>query len=101
MDPGTFVFCPLACTQMAMRDKLMVTWRTGKGIDWGEHSELFHKSVCRFFTPFYEGMLVKILPPDVRAVLEGGGSHADVGCGFGLSCFLLAKAFPKASVEGF
>ena len=37
----------------------------------------------------------------VMAKLEGGGTVADVGCGYGWSTVLMAQAFPKAQFVGY
>jgi SAM-dependent methyltransferase len=83
----------------------MVTAFKGNGaIPWGEHFEALYSATARFFRPGYRTNLVANWIPAMTGVAEkltAGGSVADVGCGFGHSCTVLAKAFPNAQVHGF
>jgi SAM-dependent methyltransferase len=90
----------------AMRAEPKVTeaFRTGKGVGWHEHDpNLFHGTE-RFFRPGYNANLVNAWIPaleGVQAKLEGGARVADIGCGFGASTIIMAKAFPKSTFVGF
>ncbi|MFN0089231.1 MAG: class I SAM-dependent methyltransferase [Acidimicrobiales bacterium] len=84
--------------------KLVEAFRGGGGLAWGEHHPSMYKAVARFFRPGYRTNLTANWIPaldGVAAKLAAGGSVADVGCGFGHSCVVLAEAFPQAEVYGY
>jgi SAM-dependent methyltransferase len=84
-------------------DKVEGAFRTGEGIDWGEHDPHMFCGVERFFGPSYRaGLLADWIPSleGVREKLEAGGRVADVGCGHGSTAILLAQAFPRATIVG-
>lgn len=77
--------------------------RTGRGVDWGEHDDNLFQGTDRFFRPNYIGNLVDSWLPaldGVVAELETGARVADVGCGYGSSTILMAKAFPNSTFVG-
>lgn len=83
---------------------LMDAFRTGEGVGWGEHSQALFEGTAKFFRPGYTAALV----PEWLASLDGmveklqrGASVADVGCGYGHSTMLMAKAFPASRFHGF
>ncbi|WP_416908521.1 MAG: class I SAM-dependent methyltransferase [Polymorphobacter sp.] len=79
------------------------TFRSGKGRPWGNLSTCSICAVDRFFRPGYEAMLVAEWIPaleGVTAKLEAGGKVADIGCGYGSSTLLMAKAFPNSEFIG-
>jgi len=84
--------------------KITEAFRTGDGVGWHEHDhDLFHGTE-RFFRPGYSAHLVgKWLPAltGVEQKLQSGAVVADVGCGYGSSTILMAKAFPKSTFYGF
>lgn len=79
-------------------------FRTGAGLEWGDHdSGLFHGTE-RFFGPNYATHLVKSWIPALDGVedkLKRGIEVADVGCGHGISTILMAKAYPKSHFVGY
>ncbi|HET9733361.1 MAG TPA: class I SAM-dependent methyltransferase [Acidimicrobiales bacterium] len=82
-------------------DRLSETFLTGDGIGWGEHHADLHDGVARFS----RSSLSVALPGWVTAAgvagrLDEGGKALDVGCGQGSALVALAKAFPRAHVEG-
>lgn len=86
--------------------KIEAAFKTGKGLGWHEHDVCLFRGTERFFRPGYQANLVSSWIPAlsdgaVKAMLEQGGSVADVGCGHGASTILMAQAFPKAHVHGF
>jgi SAM-dependent methyltransferase len=105
-DSPAFVAGGFQAMTAAMRaaPKVVEAFRTGKGLGWHEHDpELFHGTE-RFFRPGYEANLVQSWIPALngtRAKLEHGARVADVGCGFGASTIILAKAFPRSHFVGF
>jgi 2-polyprenyl-3-methyl-5-hydroxy-6-metoxy-1,4-benzoquinol methylase len=86
------------------RDRLMEAFRTGRGMDWGEHSPCLFHGTARFFGPTYRGNLVNAWIPALEGVeerLRRGAKVADVGCGFGISTTLMAQAYPRCQFYGF
>ena len=78
--------------------------RTGKGMHWGEHDHGLFTGTARFFKPGYMGNLVQSWIPALTGMddkLTRGGVVADVGCGFGVSTLIMAKAFPNSRFLGF
>lgn len=99
--PGAFQV--IAATFMA-EPKLEQRFRSGKGLGWAEHDHRLFEGTERFFRPNYAGNLVNSWIPaldGVEAKLKAGAKVADVGCGFGSSTILMAKAYPKSTFVGF
>ena len=79
-------------------------FRTGKGMEWGEHHPCLFHGTERFFRAGYNANLLTAWLPaldGVVAKLEGGARAADVGCGHGASTILMAKAFPNSHFVGY
>jgi SAM-dependent methyltransferase len=79
-------------------------FRTGKGMEWGEHHPCLFHGTERFFRAGYNANLLTSWLPALDgmvAKLERGGRAADVGCGHGASTILMAKAFPKSHFVGY
>jgi SAM-dependent methyltransferase len=84
--------------------KITERFRTGQGLPWGEHDKSLFEGTERFFRPYYNANLVSSWIPaldGVEAKLKRGAKVADVGCGFGASTILMAKAFPNSQFIGF
>jgi SAM-dependent methyltransferase len=84
--------------------KVAEAFRTGRGLGWHEHDPDLFEGTERFFRPGYEGNLVQSWIPSlqgVKAKLDSGATVADIGCGFGASTIIMAKAFPKSKFVGF
>jgi SAM-dependent methyltransferase len=84
--------------------KALEAFRTGKGVAWGDHDERLHCGVAAFYRNGYQASLVPHWLPALDGVveqLEAGISVADIGCGFGYSTVLMAKAFPQSRFYGF
>ena len=84
--------------------KAIAAFRTGAGVAWGEHDDRLHCGVAAFYRNGYQASLVPQWLPaldGVVAQLEAGISVADVGCGFGHSTVLMARAFPQSRFYGF
>ncbi|WP_069467259.1 class I SAM-dependent methyltransferase [Actinacidiphila rubida] len=85
-------------------DVLMDAFRTGEGVGWGEHAPALFEGTAKFFRPGYAASLVPEWLASMDGVVEklrGGAKVADVGCGFGHSTMLMAKAFPRSHFHGF
>lgn len=84
--------------------KAIEAFRTGSGIAWSEHDDRLHCGVAAFYRNGYKASLVPQWLPALDGVvkqLEAGISVADVGCGFGHSTVLMARAFPQSRFYGF
>jgi SAM-dependent methyltransferase len=90
--------------------KILDVFKTGKGVAWGEHDKDLYPATERFFRPAYTANLVSSWIPaldngKVEQRLkqqEGGGPKvADIGCGYGTSTILMAKAYPNCKFYGF
>jgi len=85
-------------------DRTIATFRTGRGMPWGEHNGRLFCGVASFYRNCYRGSLVSEWLPTLDGVvekLEAGANVADVGCGHGHSTLLMADAFPKSRFLGF
>jgi 2-polyprenyl-3-methyl-5-hydroxy-6-metoxy-1,4-benzoquinol methylase len=85
-------------------DALVEAFRTGSGLGWEQHAPDLFSGVAAFFRPGYEGFLVSEWLPALQGVaakLATGASVADVGCGYGYSTLLMAKAYPNSRFRGF
>ncbi len=88
--------------------KITEAFRTGKGVDWGDHDPNLYEGTERFFKPNYIANIVSSWIPSLDAgkVEEklkraSGAKVADVGCGHGISTILMAKAYPNSKFIGF
>jgi SAM-dependent methyltransferase len=99
--PGAFQI--IAAVYKAQR-RIAENFKSGKGMDWGEHDPCLFAGTERFFRPGYVANLVSSWIPaleGVKAKLEKGATVADVGCGHGASTILMGKAFPRSKFVGF
>ncbi|MBN2108758.1 MAG: class I SAM-dependent methyltransferase [Deltaproteobacteria bacterium] len=79
-------------------------FRTGKGVGWHEHDPGLFLGGERFYKPQYMMNLVSSWIPSldgVDAKLREGARAADIGCGFGASTIIMAKAYPQSTFVGF
>ena len=78
-------------------------FRSGKGMEWGEHHPCLFEGTERFFRAGYNTNLLTSWLPALDGVvdkLNAGGRAADVGCGHGASTILMAQAFPNSEFVG-
>ncbi len=76
---------------------------TGEGVAWGDHDERLYTGCVRLFRPGYEAHLVESWLPALDGVVEklrDGASVADVGCGYGASTVIMARAFEHSTFVG-
>jgi ubiquinone/menaquinone biosynthesis C-methylase UbiE len=87
-----------------IRDRAVENFRTGKGMEWGEHHPCLFHGTERFFRAGYNANLLTSWIPaldGVEAKLTRGAKVADVGCGRGASTILMGKAFPNSEFVGY
>jgi SAM-dependent methyltransferase len=105
-DSPAFVPGAFQLATSTIKDEPLITeaFRTGKGVGWHEHHSDLFQGTERFFRPGYAANLVESWLPSLDGVtdkLAEGAKVADVGCGFGASTILMAKAFPRSTFVGF
>jgi 2-polyprenyl-3-methyl-5-hydroxy-6-metoxy-1,4-benzoquinol methylase len=86
-----------------VRERAVENFRTGKGMEWGEHHPCLFQGTERFFRASYNtNLLSSWLPALDGAIdkLKHGARVADVGCGHGASTILMAQAFPQSTFVG-
>jgi SAM-dependent methyltransferase len=84
--------------------KVREAFQSGAGVGWHEHNCNLFEGTERFFRPGYSAHLVSEWIPaldGVEAKLKAGATVADVGCGFGVSTILMARAYPRSRFFGF
>lgn len=84
--------------------KLDAAFQSGEGIDWGNHDGCLFCGTAKFLQTGYRANLVETWLPALEGVvpkLEAGAQVADVGCGYGYSTLLMAKAYPQSMFMGF
>jgi len=85
-------------------DALMDAFRSGQGVGWGDHGPALFEGTAKFFRPGYEASLVPEWLASVEGMtekLERGANVADVGCGYGHSTMIMARAFPNSRFHGY
>jgi len=84
--------------------KLERAYKSGSGLGWQEHDPLGFEGTERFFRVGYNTHLVPGWIPaldGVEAKLKAGAQVADVGCGYGTSTIVMAKAYPQSRFVGY
>lgn len=84
--------------------KIVDAFKTGKGVGWHEHDPRLYAITDRIFRNGYAAHLVSDWIPSldgVEAKLRTGASAADIGCGYGSSTILMAKAYPMSRFVGY
>ena len=79
-------------------------FKSGQGMEWGEHHACLFHGTERFFRAGYNANLVTSWLPSLDGVvdkLKAGAKVADVGCCHGASAILMAKAFPRSKFIGY
>jgi SAM-dependent methyltransferase len=85
-------------------ERTVENYKSGKGMEWGEHHPCLFHGTERFFRAGYNAnLLASWLPAldGVVAKLQRGAKAADVGCGHGASTVLMAQAFPQSEFIGY
>jgi 2-polyprenyl-3-methyl-5-hydroxy-6-metoxy-1,4-benzoquinol methylase len=85
-------------------DKFVKMFQNENGLRWSEHNHDLFEGTARFFKPNYIGNLVSSWIPSLDGVedkLKQGAKVADIGCGYGISTILMAKAYQNSKFYGF
>jgi 2-polyprenyl-3-methyl-5-hydroxy-6-metoxy-1,4-benzoquinol methylase len=85
-------------------DRTIDNFKTGKGMEWGEHHACLFHGTERFFRAGYNANLLTSWLPALDGVvdkLKRGAKVADIGCGHGASTVLMAKAYPNSQFVGY
>jgi SAM-dependent methyltransferase len=85
-------------------DKFVKIFQTGEGLRWGDHHHDLFEGTAKFFRPSYMSNLVQSWIPSLEGVeerLKEGAKVADIGCGYGVSTVIMAKAYPNSKFYGF
>jgi len=86
-----------------IKQRALDNFRSGNGMEWGEHHPCLFHGTERFFRAGYNANLLASWLPALDGVvpkLTAGGRAADVGCGHGASTILMAQAFPNSEFVG-
>lgn len=98
--PGFF---QIALGSVVDSPRVMRSAPSGEGIGWHEHNHDVHEGCERFFRPGYNANLTRSWLPALEGVvekLEAGARVADIGCGYGSSTILMARAYPRSTFVG-
>lgn len=84
--------------------RTLENFKTGRGMEWGEHHACLFHGTERFFRAGYNANLVTSWLPALDGVVEklkAGAKVADVGCGHGASAILMAQTYPRSLFIGY
>jgi 2-polyprenyl-3-methyl-5-hydroxy-6-metoxy-1,4-benzoquinol methylase len=84
-------------------EKIETAFRGDGGLSWKDHHPCLFSGTEWFFRTGYRAELPGWIAAldGVADKLEAGATVADVGCGHGASCVVIAQAYPNARITGF
>ncbi|HVN86759.1 MAG TPA: class I SAM-dependent methyltransferase [Candidatus Binatia bacterium] len=85
-------------------ERVAAAFRGDGGLPWGDHHPHLFRGTAEFFRPGYQTNLTTSWIPaldGVEARLRAGIRVADIGCGYGISTIVMAKAYPASRIHGF
>jgi 2-polyprenyl-3-methyl-5-hydroxy-6-metoxy-1,4-benzoquinol methylase len=94
---------PVLRSLYATEDGLLNAFRVGGGVGWDEHSDPLYRGTARLFRPGYAANIVSSWLPALDGMadrLAAGARVADLGCGYGYSTIIMARAFPGSQFTG-
>ena len=87
-------------------EEFLKMFRGERTLSWMDHNPLMAEGFAEFFKSGYIGNLINSWIPavdngNILEKLKKGVKVADVGCGFGITTLMMAKAYPKSTFTGF
>jgi hypothetical protein len=87
-------------------EEFLKMFRGERTLSWMDHNPFMAEGFAEFFKSGYIGNLINSWIPaiDNGSVLEKlkkGAKVADIGCGFGITTLMMAKAYPNSTFIGF
>jgi SAM-dependent methyltransferase len=86
-----------------VKSRAVQNFRTGEGMEWGEHHPCLFRGTERFFRAGYRAHLLDSWLPALDGAVDklgAGAKAADIGCGHGVTTILMAQAFPDSQFVG-
>lgn len=86
-----------------VKARAVENFRSGAGMEWGEHHPCLFRGTERFFRSGYNAHLLTSWLPALDGVVDklgSGARAADIGCGHGVTTILMAQAFPDSQFVG-